>query len=81
MLPDLLGRGDESSCPHRLNHCALPKEDLVEALSSRSQKRHLAVALPNFDVMAVRKICRLPFRVVVIRAGQIDGHVDPPIVY
>ena len=75
MLPDLLGRGDGSSCPR------IAGRDLVEALSSRSQKRHPAVALPNFDLMAVRKICRLPFRVVVIRAGQIDGHVDPPIVY
>ena len=75
MLPDLLGRGDGSSCPR------IAERDLVEALSFRSQKRHPAVALPNFDVMAVRKSCRLPFRVVVIRAGQIDGHVDPSIVH
>ena len=75
MLPDLLGRGDGGSCPR------IAERDLVEALFSRCQKRHPAVALPNFDVMAVRKICRLPFCVVVIRAGQIDGHVDPPIVY
>ena len=75
MLPDLLGRGDGRSYPR------IVERDLVEALSSRSQKRHPAVALPNFDVITVRKVCRLPFRVVVIRAGQIDGHVDPPILH
>ena len=48
---------------------------------AQSQKCHLAVALPKFNVMAARKTCRLPLRIVVIHAGQIDGRPNVPILH
>ena len=48
---------------------------------AQSQKCHLAVALPEFNVMAAWKTCRLPLRIVVIRTTQIDGGPDVPILH
>src|SRR5215468_2789779 len=42
---------------------------------SRSQKPHLAVALPYFDITAIREIGQNLFCIVVVHAGQIDGGV------
>ena len=50
-------------------------------LPSQSQKCHPAVALPNFNIMAARQVCRSPFRIVVIRASQIDGRPNVPILH
>jgi hypothetical protein len=48
---------------------------------SQSKNCHPPVALPKFNVMAARKICRLPLRIVIIRASQIEGRPDVPILH
>jgi hypothetical protein len=48
----------------------------------RSQEPNFSVALPDFDLSAIREICHLLFRVVVVRAGQIDApRVGLPILH
>src|SRR5215472_4008147 len=48
---------------------------------SQSKNCHSAVALPKFDIMAARKICHLPLRIVIIHASQIEGRPDVPILH
>ena len=48
---------------------------------SQSKNCHSAVALPKFDIMAAREICRLPLRIVIIHASQIEGRPDVPILH
>ena len=47
----------------------------------RSQKRHPAVTLPKLDNAAIPQILRLPLRIVIIRASQINGRPDVPILH
>jgi hypothetical protein len=47
----------------------------------RSQKRHPAVVLPKLDNAAIPQIFRLPLRIVIIRASQINGRPDVPILH
>ena len=48
---------------------------------SQSKNCRSAVALPKFNIMAARKICRLPLRIIVIHAIQIEGRPDVPILH
>jgi hypothetical protein len=47
----------------------------------RFHQRDPAVALPNFDITTMRKICQLLFCIIVVHAAKIERCVGLSILY
>jgi hypothetical protein len=70
------------SASSAMHHRASPlRKRPGQNLPSQSQKCHPAVALPKFNIMAARQICRLPLRVVFIHTRKIYGRQNVPVLH